>query len=73
MAGLHVRYVVAKIRKEALTIYAERLTKQILEDHQEVMLEPMNSVDRKTLHDAVADIDGILRGKYIHKENTVSV
>ena len=37
----------------------ERLTKQILEDHQEVMLEPMNSVDRKTLHDAVADIDGI--------------
>jgi spoIIIJ-associated protein len=23
------------------------------------MLEPMNSVDRKTLHDAVADIDGI--------------
>ena len=46
-------------RKEALTIYAERLTKQILEDKQEVMLEPMNSVDRKTLHDAVAEIDGI--------------
>ena len=46
-------------RKEALTIYAERLTKQILEDKQEVMLEPMNSVDRKTLHDAVSEIDGI--------------
>ena len=46
-------------RKEALTIYAERLTKQILEEKQEVMLEPMNSVDRKTLHDAVRESDGI--------------
>jgi len=61
-AGTRLRLDVADYavkRKEALTIYAERLTKQILEDHQEVMLEPMNSVDRKTLHDAVADINGI--------------
>jgi spoIIIJ-associated protein len=61
-AGTRLRLDVADYavkRKEALTIYAERLTKQILEDYQEVMLEPMNSVDRKTLHDAVADIDGI--------------
>lgn len=61
-AGTRLRLDVADYavkRKEALTIYAERLTKQILEDHQEVMLEPMNSVDRKTLHDAVSDIEGI--------------
>ena len=61
-AGTRLRLDVADYalkRKEALTIYAERLTKQILEDKQEVMLEPMNSVDRKTLHDAVADISGI--------------
>jgi len=61
-AGTRLRLDVAeyaKKRKEALTIYAERLTNQILEDGQEVMLEPMNSVDRKTLHDAVADIEGI--------------
>ena len=61
-AGTRLRLDVADYalkRKEALTIYAERLTKQILEDKQEVMLEPMNSVDRKTLHDAVAEIDGI--------------
>ncbi len=61
-AGTRLRLDVAeyaKKRKEALTIYAERLTNQILEDGQEVMLEPMNSVDRKTLHDAVANIDGI--------------
>jgi len=61
-AGSRVRLDIADYalkRKEALTIYAERLTKQIFEDKQEVMLEPMNSVDRKTLHDAVSEISGI--------------
>ena len=61
-AGTRLRLDVADYalkRKEALTIYAERLSKQILEDKQEVMLEPMNSVDRKTLHDAVATFEGI--------------
>ena len=61
-AGTRLRLDVADYalkRKEALTIYAERLSKQILEDKQEVMLEPMNSVDRKTLHDAVANFEGI--------------
>ena len=61
-AGTRLRLDVADYaskRKEALTIYAERLSKQILEDKQEVMLEPMNSVDRKTLHDAVSQLAGI--------------
>ena len=61
-AGTRLRLDVAEYatkRREALTIYAERLTNQIFEDGQEVMLEPMNSVDRKTLHDAVANIAGI--------------
>jgi spoIIIJ-associated protein len=61
-AGTRLRLDVADYalkRKEALTIYAERLSKQIKEDKQEVMLEPMNSVDRKTLHDAAANFDGI--------------
>ena len=49
----------ANKRKEALTIYAQRLREQILSDKQEVMLEPMSSVDRKTLHDAAAEMDGI--------------
>ena len=39
---------------------AKRLSGQILEDKQEVILEPMSSVDRKTLHDAAAEIDGIV-------------
>ncbi|MGA1479057.1 MAG: RNA-binding cell elongation regulator Jag/EloR [Candidatus Actinomarina sp.] len=61
-AGTRLRLDVADYaskRKEALTIYAERLSKQILEDKQEVMLEPMNSVDRKTLHDAASQLSGI--------------
>ena len=61
-AGTRLRLDVADYalkRKEALTIYAERLSKQILEDKQEVMLEPMNSVDRKTLHDAAGNFEGI--------------
>ena len=61
-AGTRLRLDVAeyaKKRKEALTIYAERLSKQILDDKQEVMLEPMNSVDRKTLHDAASTLNGI--------------
>jgi|TARA_B100001750_G_scaffold223479_1_gene213760 spoIIIJ-associated protein len=62
-AGTRLRLDVADHavkRKEALTIYAKRLSGQILEDKQEVMLEPMSSVDRKTLHDAAAEIDGIV-------------
>ena len=61
-AGTRLRLDIANYankRKEALTIYAKRLSAQILEDKQEVMLEPMNSVDRKTLHDAASEIAGI--------------
>ena len=61
-AGTRLRLDIADYankRKEALTIYAQRLSEQILLDKQEVMLEPMNSVDRKTLHDAAGEITGI--------------
>ena len=61
-AGTRLRLDIAgyaEKRKEALTIYAQRLSEQILSDKQEVMLEPMNSVDRKTLHDAATDVSGI--------------
>ncbi|MCY3579988.1 MAG: Jag N-terminal domain-containing protein [bacterium] len=45
-------------RREALTIYAGKLAEQVLEEGGEIMLEPMNSADRKVVHDAIADIDG---------------
>lgn len=46
-------------RREALRIYAGKLAEQVLEEKSEVMLEPMNAADRKVLHDAVAEIDGV--------------
>ena len=46
-------------RREALAIYAGRLAEQVKEDGQEVMLEPMNAADRKVIHDAVSEIDGV--------------
>lgn len=49
----------AERRREALRIYAGRLADRILEDGGEIMLEPMNAADRKTVHDRIAEIDGV--------------
>ncbi len=49
----------AERRREALQIYARRLAEQVLEEGGEVMLEAMNPADRKVIHDAIADIDGV--------------
>lgn len=46
-------------RREALRIYAGRLAARVLEEGGEVMLEPMNAADRKVVHDAVADMEGV--------------
>jgi spoIIIJ-associated protein len=46
-------------RREALRIYTGKLAERVLSEGGEVMLEPMNAADRKAVHDAVADIDGI--------------
>jgi spoIIIJ-associated protein len=46
-------------RREALKIYAGKLASQVLEDEEEVMLEPMNAADRKVVHDAIAEIEGV--------------
>ena len=44
----------AERRRQALSIYAEELISQVVEDGGEVMLEPMSASDRKVIHDAVA-------------------
>ncbi|REK19845.1 MAG: hypothetical protein DWQ40_06305 [Actinobacteria bacterium] len=44
----------AERRREALTIYANQLIEQLMEDGGELMLEPMSSADRKVIHDAAA-------------------
>jgi spoIIIJ-associated protein len=46
-------------RREALKIYAGRLAESVKEDQREAMLEPMNAADRKVVHDAIADIEGV--------------
>jgi spoIIIJ-associated protein len=46
-------------RREALRIYARRLADKVLEEGGEIMLEAMNSADRKVVHDTVSEIDGV--------------
>lgn len=49
----------AERRRQALTIYAERLIDQLLEEGGEIMLEPMSPADRKVIHDVAATRDGV--------------
>ena len=46
-------------RRQALSIYAGQLGEQVLDEGGEIMLEPMNAADRKVVHDAVGEIDGV--------------
>lgn len=61
-AGARIRLDIAgyaERRREALRIYAGRLATKVVEEGGEVMLEPMNAADRKVVHDAVAEIEGV--------------
>jgi spoIIIJ-associated protein len=49
----------AERRRQALAIYANQLIDQVLSEGGEVMLEPMSAGDRKTIHDAVAEREGV--------------
>ncbi len=46
-------------RRQALSIYANQLIDQLLEDGGEVTLEPMSAGDRKVIHDAAAERTGV--------------
>ncbi|MGF1666372.1 MAG: RNA-binding cell elongation regulator Jag/EloR [Acidimicrobiia bacterium] len=46
-------------RRQALAIYAGQLIDQVLGDGGEVMLEPMSAADRKVIHDAVGEREGV--------------
>jgi spoIIIJ-associated protein len=46
-------------RRQALAIYAGQLIEQVLGDGGEVMLEPMSAADRKVIHDAVGEREGV--------------
>lgn len=62
MSGAKIRLDIAgysERRREALRIYAARLAERIVAEGGEVMLEPMNSADRKVVHDTIAEIEGV--------------
>lgn len=46
-------------RKEALIRFASQIADKVLETGESVALEPMSPPDRKILHDAVNEIDGV--------------
>jgi spoIIIJ-associated protein len=46
-------------RRAALEVFTRKVVEEVLESGEERALEPMGSVDRKTVHDAVNEIDGV--------------
>lgn len=61
-AGARIRLDIAgygERRREALRIYTGRLVEKVLAEGGEIMLEPMNAADRKVVHDAAAEHDGV--------------
>jgi spoIIIJ-associated protein len=47
-------------RNDALATFARRVAETARETGRDQVLEPMNSADRKVVHDAVGDIDGVM-------------
>ena len=46
-------------RREALAAFARQVAEEVAASNAERALEPMNPPDRKVVHDAVAEIDGV--------------
>ena len=46
-------------RREALRAYVQELAQNVISSGVEKGLEPMNAADRKVVHDAVNEIDGV--------------
>lgn len=47
-------------RKASLVDYARSIAERALERGTEIELEPMSAYERKIVHDAVADVDGVV-------------
>lgn len=62
--GQRIRVIVdvqdyRKRRDREIAAKARALAEEVVADGQERELEPMNALERKLVHDAVADIDGV--------------
>ena len=53
------RQMVAAPGPRVAAVEGERLGAEVLESGEERAMEPMGSIDRKTVHDAVNDVDGV--------------
>jgi spoIIIJ-associated protein len=49
----------AERRRAALSIYAEQLIEQLMQEGGEIMLEPMSPADRKVIHDVAGEHEGV--------------
>jgi spoIIIJ-associated protein len=47
-------------RKEALERFAQQVAEQVKDAGTRKALEPMNAADRKVVHDAINEIDGVM-------------
>ena len=47
------------LRREALESFGGDLASQVVESGEPLVLEPMGSIDRKIVHDAVNAVDGV--------------
>ena len=50
----------AERRRKALSIYAEQLITQLMDEGGEIMLEPMSPADRKVIHDIAGEHEGVV-------------
>lgn len=46
-------------RAAALAEFTRRVAEDAIETREEIALEPMNRMDRKIVHDVIADIDSV--------------
>jgi spoIIIJ-associated protein len=46
-------------RNEALTRFAHKVAADVLSSQSSISMEPMSAPDRKTVHDAITEIDGV--------------
>jgi spoIIIJ-associated protein len=46
-------------RTEALVRFAEQIASSVKQSGERTAMEPMSAVDRKVVHDTIADIDGV--------------
>lgn len=53
IGGLHA------LRSKALADFIKSIAEDVCETGEEIQLEPMNRLDRKIVHDVVAEIDGV--------------